>query len=36
MLPRLLRSDPSIPAGRVRSAEQVVLADAVAAAEVGP
>lgn len=31
MLPRLLRSDRSIPAGRVRAARQLVIADAQAA-----
>ena len=36
MLPMLLRGDPSIPAGRVRGAEQLVLADAAAAAEIHP
>ena len=35
MLPRLLRADPTIPAGRVRGAGQLVVADAAAAAEVG-
>lgn len=34
MLPRLLASDPSIPAGRVRAARQLVVADADAAAAV--
>jgi 6-phosphogluconolactonase len=32
MLPRLLASDPTIPAGRVRARRQLVLADAEAAA----
>jgi 6-phosphogluconolactonase len=32
MLPRLLDADPSIPAGRVRTARQLVVADAAAAA----
>jgi len=36
MLPRLLRADPSIPAGRVRAPEQLVVADAAAATETGP
>lgn len=31
VLPRLLDSDPSIPAGRVRAARQLVIADAAAA-----
>lgn len=31
MLPRLLAGDPSIPAGRVSTAEQLVVADALAA-----
>jgi len=35
MLPRLLASDPAIPAGRVRAAVQLVIADAAAAAELG-
>ncbi len=35
VLPRLLSSDPSIPAGRVRAASQLVLADEDAAAEMG-
>jgi 6-phosphogluconolactonase len=35
ILPLLLASDPSIPAGRVAAAEQLVVADAAAAAEVG-
>jgi len=34
VLPRLLASDPSIPAGRVRAARQLVVADAEAAAAV--
>jgi 6-phosphogluconolactonase len=34
MVPRLLAADRSIPAGRVASAEQLVLVDAAAAAEV--
>ncbi len=34
MVPRLLAGDRSIPAGRVASAEQLVLVDAAAAAEV--
>ena len=33
MLPRLLRADPSIPAGRVRAPEQLVVADQAAAAK---
>jgi 6-phosphogluconolactonase len=33
MLPRLLAGDPSIPAGRVSAADQVVVADRAAAAE---
>ena len=33
MLPRLLGADPSIPAGRVRAPEQLVVADQAAAAE---
>ena len=36
MLPMLLRGDPSIPAGRVRAPEQLVLADAAAATEIDP
>jgi 6-phosphogluconolactonase len=35
VLPRLLASDPSIPAGRVAAASQLVVADEAAAAEVG-
>ena len=35
MLPRLLRADPSIPAGRVDAPEQLVVADEAAAAELG-
>lgn len=35
VLPLLLGSDPSIPAGRVRAARQLVLADRESAAEVG-
>jgi 6-phosphogluconolactonase len=35
MLPRLLGSDPSIPAGRVGAARQLVVADAAAAPDVG-
>lgn len=34
MLPRLLRGDPTIPAGRVAAVDQLVLADAAAAADV--
>ena len=34
MLPRLLAGDPSIPAGRVSAAEQLVVADRAAASEV--
>jgi len=33
VLPALMRGDPAIPAGRVASAEQLVVADAAAAAE---
>jgi 6-phosphogluconolactonase len=33
VLPALLRGDPAIPAGRVAAAEQLVVADASAAAE---
>jgi 6-phosphogluconolactonase len=36
MLPRLLAGDRSIPAGRVATAEQLVVVDAAAAAEVVP
>ena len=36
MVPRLLAGDGSIPAGRVATAEQLVVVDAAAAAEVGP
>ena len=36
MLPGLLRGDPSIPAGRVAAAAQLVVADASAAAELDP
>ena len=36
MLPRLLAGDGSIPAGRVATAEQLVIVDAAAAAEVDP
>jgi hypothetical protein len=35
MLPRLLAGDPSIPAGRVAAAEQLVIADRAAASELG-
>jgi hypothetical protein len=34
MLPRILRGDPTIPAGRVRPSHSVVLADRAAAAQV--
>jgi 6-phosphogluconolactonase len=34
MVPRLMAGDPSIPAGRVATAEQLVVVDAAAAAEV--
>jgi len=34
MVPRLLAGDPSIPAGRVSTPEQLVVADRAAAAEV--
>jgi len=36
MVPRLLAGDGSIPAGRVATAEQLVVVDAAAAAEVAP
>jgi 6-phosphogluconolactonase len=36
MVPRLLAGDRSIPAGRVATAEQLVVVDAAAAAEVAP
>ena len=36
MLPRLMRGDPSIPAGRVRAAAADVVADRAAAAEAAP
>jgi 6-phosphogluconolactonase len=36
MMPRLLAGDRSIPAGRVGTAEQLVVVDAAAAAEVAP
>ncbi len=36
MVPRLLAGDRSIPAGRVGTAEQLVVVDAAAAAEVAP
>ena len=36
LVPRLLAGDRSIPAGRVATAEQLVVVDAAAAAEVGP
>ena len=36
MLPRLLAGDRSIPAGRVATAEQLVVVDAATAAEVVP
>jgi 6-phosphogluconolactonase len=36
VLPRLLGSDPTIPAGRVRAARQLVLADAEAASRLRP
>jgi 6-phosphogluconolactonase len=36
MLPRVLRGDPTIPAGRVGAAEQLMLADVAAAAEIDP
>jgi 6-phosphogluconolactonase len=36
MVPRLLAGDASIPAGRVATADQLVVADAAAAAEVAP
>jgi 6-phosphogluconolactonase len=35
MLPRLVAGDPSIPAGRVAAAEQLVVADRAAASELG-
>ena len=36
MVPRLMAGDASIPAGRVATAEQLVVVDAAAAAEVAP
>jgi 6-phosphogluconolactonase len=36
MMPRLMAGDASIPAGRVATAEQLVVVDAAAAAEVAP
>jgi 6-phosphogluconolactonase/glucosamine-6-phosphate isomerase/deaminase len=36
VLPRLVAGDPAIPAGRVRSAHAVLLADRAAAAELPP
>jgi 6-phosphogluconolactonase len=36
VLPGLMRGDPSIPAGRVAATEQLVVADASAAAELDP
>lgn len=36
MVPRLMAGDASIPAGRVATAEQLVVADAAAAGEVAP
>ena len=36
MVPRLLAGDRSIPAGRVATAEQLLVVDASAAAEVAP
>lgn len=36
VLPALMRGDPAIPAGRVGAAEQLVVADASAAAELDP
>ncbi len=36
MVPRLMAGDRSIPAGRVATAEQLVVVDAAAAAEVAP
>jgi 6-phosphogluconolactonase len=36
MVPRLMAGDASIPAGRVATADQLVVVDAAAAAEVAP